>query len=146
METLQREAGSKAGVAMSAPMTELLESFGTQYSKVLEIGRWNDLTGDKTDRDELFRRRCQHAVRHEMAVRLSDLIYRRTDLAARGLLKRELLQWAADLMGDTLGWSAERKRREMEDVAKNSMSRRSIPIPDGTVETGTRHGRSTERT
>lgn len=138
METLQREAGAKAGVTVSAPMTELLESFGTQYSQVLEIGRWSDLAGDETDRDELFRRRCQHAVRHAMAVRLSDLIYRRTDLAARGLLKRQLLQWSADLMGDTLDWSAERRRQEMEDVTAHHMSRRSMPVADGTVEAGTR--------
>jgi glycerol-3-phosphate dehydrogenase len=136
MEKLQREAGAEAGVAMSEPMVELLESFGTQYKNVLEIAQWNHLSGDESDRDELFRRRCQHAVRHEMAVRLPDLIYRRTDLAARGLLRRDLLHWAAELMADELDWSTEQKGRELEDVAGNPMSRCSISVTNGPVETG----------
>lgn len=57
-----------------------------------------------------------HAVRHEAAVRLGDLVFRRTDLAAAGLPAPGALDAAAAAMGAELGWDEERRRREVTDV------------------------------
>lgn len=58
-----------------------------------------------------------HAVRHEMALRLADVVMRRTALGALGQPTRAVLSWAAALMGKELGWSEERVAREIAATA-----------------------------
>ena len=58
------------------------------------------------------------AVRHEMALTLSDAVIRRTPLGAVGCPGEPALQRAADLIGSELGWSDEHSRQEMEDVRR----------------------------
>lgn len=117
MSQLRAEAGRSLGVGMTQALEELLESYGTGYRQVLDAGTWRPLRGDSGDTVELFRRRCAHAVDREMAVRLPDLIYRRTDLAARGLLTSPMVTWAAHCMAARLGWSNARLRSELSSVA-----------------------------
>ena len=59
---------------------------------------------------------CRYAVREEMAVRLADIIFRRTDLAERGVLGKSFLNWVAQMMRDELGWTKDRMQKELEDV------------------------------
>ncbi len=59
-----------------------------------------------------------HAVRHEMAVTLLDVIQRRTELGAAGLPSMSTLQRCADLMGQEAGWSSERRQREIDLVVQ----------------------------
>ena len=56
------------------------------------------------------------AVRHEMAITLSDAVIRRTPLGAMGFPGEPALQRAADIVGSELGWSDEHSRQEIEDV------------------------------
>jgi glycerol-3-phosphate dehydrogenase len=57
-----------------------------------------------------------HAVHHEMALTLTDVIQRRIELGATGLPALTTLQKCADLMGDELGWSAARQQQEIHSV------------------------------
>lgn len=65
-----------------------------------------------------FRARVLHGVRGEFAVRLRDAVFRCTDRAERGRLSRADLDWTADALAAELGWSPERRRREIEDVER----------------------------
>ena len=57
-----------------------------------------------------------YAVRAEMAQRLTDVVFRRTDLGTAGPPGPESLEAAARIMGDTLGWSPEQRRQEVAAV------------------------------
>ena len=65
-----------------------------------------------------FRERCRQAIKHEMVMRLDDLLLRRTDLAVRGQLSPLLLHWAADTAATSLNWSPTRKRQELERLRR----------------------------
>jgi glycerol-3-phosphate dehydrogenase len=54
------------------------------------------------------------AVRHEMALTLSDAVIRRTPLGALGHPGDAVAQCAAGIVGTELGWSDERRREELE--------------------------------
>jgi glycerol-3-phosphate dehydrogenase len=56
----------------------------------------------------------------EMALKLSDVIRRRTELGAAGLPDTDCIKTCADLMASELGWSEARKREEIEDVLTDS--------------------------
>jgi glycerol-3-phosphate dehydrogenase len=57
-----------------------------------------------------------HAVRHEMALTLRDVVQRRTELGSVGLPAAGVLQKCAEIMGDELGWSFEHRQREIDTV------------------------------
>ena len=57
-----------------------------------------------------------HAVRQEMAMKLGDVVYRRTDLGTGDFPGEDALRNCADLMASELGWDEARIQREMDDV------------------------------
>jgi glycerol-3-phosphate dehydrogenase len=77
-----------------------------------------------------------HGVREEMAQRLTDVVLRRTDLAADGHPGSGVLEACADVMAGELGWSPARRRTELE-LAENAFRRRhSRPESAGALATG----------
>ena len=62
-----------------------------------------------------------HAIQHEMALTLADVIQRRTELGATGLPSMETLQTCAELMGDELGWNFDRQAQEVDAVIQSYM-------------------------
>jgi len=71
--------------------------------------------------------RCEvlHAVREEMAVNLSDVVLRRTDLGTAGCPPRSHLAAVAGIIGGELHWTEERRAREVEDLRK---AYRPLPV------------------
>jgi glycerol-3-phosphate dehydrogenase len=57
-----------------------------------------------------------HAMRHEAAVRLSDVVFRRSDLGTAGRPPAGALSAAARLMAIELGWPPDREHDELELV------------------------------
>jgi glycerol-3-phosphate dehydrogenase len=57
---------------------------------------------------------CRYALESEMAVRLDDLLLRRTCHARQGLLNTRLLDQAASLMASHFGWSDTAKQAEID--------------------------------
>ena len=57
-----------------------------------------------------------HAVRQESVRTLSDAVLRRTDLATGRYPGDEALVESAEFVGEMLGWSVDRKSREIEAV------------------------------
>ena len=65
--------------------------------------------------------RARHAVREEMALRLSDVVLRRTDLGTGGPPSPADLDAAARAMAAALGWDEAKLRAERETVAPEPM-------------------------
>lgn len=57
-----------------------------------------------------------HAVRHEMAQKLSDVIFRRLGIGTVGYPTRETLEHCATLMSAALGWDESRRAQEVAEV------------------------------
>jgi glycerol-3-phosphate dehydrogenase len=57
-----------------------------------------------------------HAVRHEMALRLSDIVIRRSGLGASGHPGREAVAACARLAAAELGWDQPTMEQEIADV------------------------------
>jgi glycerol-3-phosphate dehydrogenase len=68
------------------------------------------------------------AVREEMAIKLTDFVFRRTDIGTPPGPKRAMVQDAARLMGAELGWDTRRQESEVEEVM------RQIEAPATTLE------------
>ena len=98
----------------------------------------NNATGVSPLKDaNSFAEQVREAVRNEMAVKLSDFVLRRSDLAETGRLDQVNLKRCAGIMAEELGWNDNRRQREIEEVetrvflAKNSGSQGdSTPISE----------------
>jgi glycerol-3-phosphate dehydrogenase len=60
------------------------------------------------------------AVQEEMAIRLADVVFRRTDLGAAPGPDQTTARAAAHQMGVELGWDAHRQEAEVEDVMRQA--------------------------
>ncbi len=99
-------------------LENLVNNYGTEVEKVLQtaglknnsISRQNDLYS------LIIRGQTLYAIREEMAMRLSDVILRRTDV---GTLKRpheDVLINISRYMAEELGWTEYRRQTEIQDV------------------------------
>ena len=68
-----------------------------------------------------------YGVEEEMALQLSDVVLRRTQLTAAGHPGREALYRCAELMGSRLGWSMERSQAEVDAVDATLRGTTAIP-------------------
>lgn len=116
-DALQQGARASAAASISnASLEALLRNHGSRHGEVLaalarDPGRRGALGASHTLGAEVL-----HAVRDEMAQTLSDVVFRRTDLGGAGSPGREALESAADLMAAELGWSAERRAKELDET------------------------------
>jgi glycerol-3-phosphate dehydrogenase len=87
------------------------------------------LPGDADEETASFIACCRYALQHEMAIRIDDLLLRRTMNARVGTLDSSLLHRAADLMTEHLGWDDATRRAETER-ALTQLTRRGVFLAD----------------
>ncbi|MDQ1542699.1 MAG: glycerol-3-phosphate dehydrogenase [Actinomycetota bacterium] len=105
------------GEQTSARAAQLLERYGTRAVEVLD-----SIAADPDQplaHDPSFSTgEIRHIVENESVVHLLDLVLRRTNHAFTGDLTIEMLDELAELAGDVLGWSGERKAEEVRGTAE----------------------------
>jgi glycerol-3-phosphate dehydrogenase len=117
----------------------LLRNHGTRYAQVLRGREPQVAPGTTTLLAEIH-----HAVDHEMAVKLEDVVMRRSELAAGSHPGRRALEAAAMEMAKHLRWSDSRMRDELS-ATERTLARhlaRTIPAPTTSARSDTQaaHG------
>lgn len=116
-QAMLRAACLAAGVDLDEDVGEhLVDWYGTEAAEVIQVsaaaGRVQRLApGCPVLEGELL-----YAVERSQAVRLADVVLRRTRLGSTGHPGRAALDRAADLMTTCLAWSAETRATEVADV------------------------------
>ena len=57
-----------------------------------------------------------YSIREEMALKLSDIVFRRTDLGTAECPPKVIIKHVADIMANELGWDENRKSEEIREV------------------------------
>ncbi len=102
----------------SAAAEALAHNYGSEYRRVLECGNEPDIGDGCVAGTTTLRAEIVHAAREEMALRLSDIVFRRTDLATGGHPGEVALHEAASLAARELGWDEQRRRDEIAEVER----------------------------
>jgi len=115
-EELLREAVRTSGVT-DVVARHLVYAYGSTYRDVLEYGQ-KDSSLLRTVRGsyEVIRAEVVHAVREEMALKLSDTVLRRTGLGSGESPGEETLREVAGIMAAELGWDASRTLSEIDET------------------------------
>ncbi len=114
---LQTETAKHAHHLGGQDMHRLIMNYGTAYPKVLKYLDTCPVAAPLTpSEDAVMRAEVRYAVREEMAQRLSDIIFRRTELGTMGAPGDDVLRICADVMQAELGWGPTRVERECQLV------------------------------
>jgi glycerol-3-phosphate dehydrogenase len=90
----------------------LIHNHGTGYKDILAH---NDKLGT-IGKTSTLHAEVHHAIEQEMVHKLSDIIFRRTDLGTGGHPGDEVIRECADILALNKGWSPERMQTEIDEV------------------------------
>ncbi|MGF1480879.1 MAG: glycerol-3-phosphate dehydrogenase/oxidase [Cyanophyceae cyanobacterium] len=116
-EFLQEAIARFAHTLEEKVVRRLVYNYGSAYPNVLKY-----LISHPPNDLAVLRAEVIYAIREEMAQRLSDVVFRRTELGSAGCLNPELLQFCAEVMGTELGWSPVRTQQELRTIDVASYS------------------------
>jgi len=94
----------------------LLYNHGSEYKQILRYLESEPGLAELIPSSTVLKAEVVHAVREEMAQKLADVVFRRTDLATGGNPGEAALRTCADLVGGELGWNEHRKAEELREV------------------------------
>ncbi len=116
-EYLQTETRRKPHGLNEKNVKHLVENYGAAYGEVLKCAEGNRaLLQSVAPNTEVLRAEVVHGIREEMALKLTDIVMRRTELGSAGHPGDEALQTCAKIMGEELQWSAARVRQELQEA------------------------------
>ena len=96
----------------------LIHNYGCEYARVLKyIDERPDL-GHRVADTMVLKAEIVHAIREEMAEKLGDVIFRRTDLGTGRHPGEDALLECARLMASELGWDEAREKKEADEARK----------------------------
>ena len=103
-------------------LRHLVETYGAAYGEVLRHGDAQPQCLERVAADSpVIKAEVLHGVRVEMAQKLADIVFRRTDLGTAGHPGDHALSSCAKIMAAELGWSRQRMSAELEEVQRNFM-------------------------
>src|SRR4030067_1974497 len=103
----------------------LIYNYGSKYKNVLkyvdENMKWAHPIGDST----VIKAEVIHSIREEMAMKLVDVVFRRTDFGTSGSFNEESILLFAQLMESELEWNKNRAENEINEVA-NTIKNKNV--------------------
>jgi glycerol-3-phosphate dehydrogenase len=106
------------GVSLDADILAHLETwYGTEAPAVVRFAAACQGLGRLSPEHVVLDGEIAYAAAEACAVKLDDAVRRRTALGSAGDPGRAALERAAEIMGATLGWSAERRAAELGEVS-----------------------------
>jgi glycerol-3-phosphate dehydrogenase len=96
----------------------LVHSYGTKAHQVLGYAKDNPKLGTRLGESKVIQAQVVHSIHQEMAERLSDVVFRRTDLGSGSHPGEQALRTCANLMAQELQWDETRRQQELDAVEK----------------------------
>ncbi len=116
-ELLQNAIAKKSHELSVDDVHSLVYNYGSAYPQVMKYLD-HQLESDRTpvDKFSMLKAEVIHALREEMAQKLTDVVFRRTELGSIGNPGNEALQICATTMATELGWNYTRIQQELQEV------------------------------
>lgn len=99
-------------------MKALVHNYGTRYKEVLKYATSDKSLAEPLGNSTVLKAEVLHAIKDEMAVNLSDVVFRRTDLGTAGNPGEEVLKACARLVAKELNWDDNKYNDELTQLNK----------------------------
>lgn len=97
-------------------LKKLLRNYGSQFSRILEYIKNSSVSDSTVENTNILKAEVIHAVREEMALDLSDVVLRRTELGSGGYPGEDAIKDCAEIMAKELGWGEEKIKSQIEKI------------------------------
>ena len=114
LKTANRQNNGKFG---NKVISNLVHNYGTKYTDVIKYSAENASLGETIDGTNVLKAEIVYAVREEMAQKLTDVVFRRTDLGTTGDPGVSTVRSCAQLMAFEMGWNQIQLNSEIETVS-----------------------------
>ena len=95
----------------------LVYNYGSEYPEVLKYINNNSDWRQTIDRSsQVIKAEVVYGIREEMAQKLTDIVFRRTELGSAGNPGESALKACAAIMAKELDWDGSRVRSEIQEV------------------------------
>lgn len=115
-EFLHESTDQRPPVVGPEVMHSLARNYGSAYPEVLKYVNEDSTWADRVGASKVIKAEIVHAIREEMAQKLGDVVFRRTDLGTGAYPGEIALRACADLMASEMGWNEVRTERELQEV------------------------------
>ena len=116
---LSRAVSSTPEGQSAEVVRHLVYNYGSEYARILKYGeRRSDLLKTVPGSSEVLLAEVIHAIREEMAQKLTDIVLRRTDLGSAGHPGKEAIATCVRVAAKELGWNKSRTQEEVDDLEK----------------------------
>lgn len=105
-----------AGAMLPECVDALVETYGTAWREIIDLCGADATLAAPLSGVRLPRAAVLHAIRHEMARTLADIVIRRTELGAAGYPGDAIVRECAGLAAREFGWDSPRADAEMDAV------------------------------
>jgi glycerol-3-phosphate dehydrogenase len=114
---LQAETAKRPYELGIEQMRNLVYNYGSLYPTILSYLNSSNMEEKSLPADQiLLQAQVRHAVQEEMAVKLADVIFRRTDLGSAGRPDEQIVTFCAQVMGTELNWDSNRVDQELAEL------------------------------
>jgi glycerol-3-phosphate dehydrogenase len=97
----------------------LIYNYGSTYGDVLQYIQEDSRCGNILSHSiKITEAEILHGIRNEMANKLTDVVFRRTELGTAGHPGKNSLKACAEIMGRELGWGDDRTHVEIEEAER----------------------------
>ena len=96
----------------------LAHNYGSEYTQIRRLVENDNTLGETLGETTVLKAEILHAIRNEMALKLTDIIFRRTDLATGGYPGDETLQLCVDIAATEMGWSELTRQTEIAEIRR----------------------------
>jgi glycerol-3-phosphate dehydrogenase len=98
-------------------VARLVRAYGSSAERLVEAMSADPVLGDRYEpASAVTRAEVEYAVREEMALKLADVVFRRTDLGTGAHPGEEALRVCSTLMASELRWDSGRTEDELHEV------------------------------
>ncbi|MFQ5674537.1 MAG: glycerol-3-phosphate dehydrogenase/oxidase, partial [bacterium] len=95
----------------------LIYNYGSTYTEIVEYARKDpDLGATLSESTSVLKAEVVHSVREEMAFKLSDVVFRRTELGTAGNPGAKALRECVSLMAEELEWDRRKADEELRET------------------------------
>ena len=114
---MQNAKAESFDILSEETVRHLAYTYGTNYKDILSgIKEQPELAEQIDQNSHVTKAEIIHAIHHEMALTLTDVIQRRTEIGSAGMPSLDTLQKCAELMSGELGWNLEKQTQEIDAV------------------------------
>jgi len=97
-------------------LCRLIRNYGSKITEILDFDSSLNFNHEKINDTNLLKSEIVYAIRNEMALKLLDVVLRRTDIGSGGNPGDKVLNSIVSIMKKELQWSEKRAQKEMEET------------------------------